>query len=512
MASGIVYLVGAGPGDLGLVTFRAKELISQADVLVYDYLVHPDLLHWCRPEAKKIYVGKKAGFHALPQEEIERLLVKHAKEGSHVVRLKGGDPFVFGRGGEEARSLARAGIAFEVVPGVTAALAAGAYAGIPLTLRNTSASLIFLTGHEDPAKPGMKTDWRLYGALPHATLAIYMGMGHLREILSELMAGGMSGETPAAVVQWASLGRQRSRVSTVAELADVVATEGLSAPAMVLVGEVVAHREEIDWFEQRPLFGRRIALTRTRAQASEMRARLESLGAEVLELSLIEIVKDVSNDRLAEVFPEFGSYDWLVFTSANGVKFFFEEFFRVFDEIRSLGLMRIACVGEATAKTVQAFHLKVECQPEVATGEALADALIATGSLDSAKVLVVTGNLNRDILVTKLEGAQAIVDTLPVYRTEKTDLSAEPAAEDFRARGADAIFFASSSAVDSFVAQAASLRLGKDAQRPLAGSIGPLTSATMKKVGMPVDFEAKKPGVEELIQALLKKLPPARST
>ena len=210
MATGIVYLVGAGPGDLGLVTLRAKELIASADVLVYDYLVHPDLLDWCRADAKKIYVGKKAGFHSRPQDEIEAILVQHAREGSRVVRLKGGDPFVFGRGGEEVRRLAADGIAFEVVPGVTAALAAGAYAGIPLTLRNTSASLILLTGHEDPKKPEVQTDWRRYSQLPHATLAIYMGMGHLRHILDELVAGGMAGSTPAAVVQWATLGRQRS--------------------------------------------------------------------------------------------------------------------------------------------------------------------------------------------------------------------------------------------------------------------------------------------------------------
>ena len=209
---GIVYLVGAGPGDLGLVTFRAKELISRADVLVYDYLVHPELVAWCKVGCEVLYVGKQAGRHSVPQEEIEALLVRHAKAGKVVVRLKGGDPFVFGRGGEEARTLAKGGVRFEVVPGVTAALAAGAYAGIPLTHRNTSSSLIFLTGHEDPKKHELQVDWRAYGALKNATLAIYMGMGHLRHILSELVAGGLPASTPAAAVQWASLGRHQ-RVS-----------------------------------------------------------------------------------------------------------------------------------------------------------------------------------------------------------------------------------------------------------------------------------------------------------
>lgn len=505
-SSGIVYLVGAGPGDLGLVTFRAKELIEQADVLVYDYLVHPELVSWCRSECELVYVGKKAGFHALPQEEIEALLVKHARNGKKVVRLKGGDPFVFGRGGEEARTLARDGIPIEVVPGVTAALAAGAYAGIPLTHRNTSSSLIILTGHEDPKKHELQVDWRAYGALKNATLAIYMGMGHLRHITAELMAGGMDAGTPAAVVQWASLGRQRSVAGTVATLPELVRQAGLGAPAIILVGQVVAHHEEIDWFERLPLFGRRIAITRTRAQNSELRERLETLGAEVLELPLIRIVPDVPRDVLVEIFTELGSYDWIVFTSANGVRAFFRQFFKAYDEIRNLGMLRFACVGEATRREIERHHLKVECMPRLATGEALADALIATGSLDHAKVVVVTGNLNRDILVTKLEAAQAIVDCLPLYRTEKTDLAAEPAADDFRQKGADAILFASSSAVQSFVDQAADLALGPDARRPLAGSIGPLTSETMQTLGIPVDFTAKEPGLEALVDALVAKL------
>lgn len=254
------------------------------------------------------------------------------------------------------------------------------------------------------------------------------------------------------------------------------------------------------------LQGRRVVVTRTREQASELSAKLTGLGAEVLELPLIQVTKEISKDTLADVMLELGSYDWIVFTSTNGVRYFFEEFFRLFDDIRSLGLLRFACIGEATARAITELHLKVECQPEKATAEALADALIATGSLDSAKVLVVTGNLNRDTLVVKLEEARAIVDRMQVYKTEKTDLSRDAAAEDFRQRGADAILFASSSSVQSFVDQAASLKLGTKAKRPLAGSIGPQTSETMKKVGMPIDFEAKKPSLEALVEALVKKL------
>ncbi len=256
----------------------------------------------------------------------------------------------------------------------------------------------------------------------------------------------------------------------------------------------------------KPLAGRRIVLTRASDQNSELHAKLAALGAEVIELPLIRVSKSVKNDDLAEVFPEFGGYDWIAFTSPNGVKYYFEEFFRVFADIRSLGLIRIACVGEATARAIKALHLDVECQPATATAEALAAALIATGSLDHAKVLVVTGNQNRETLVTKLEEARAIVDTLQVYQTEKNDLSADAAAKDFRALGADAILFASSSAVQSFADQAAALQLAKDAHRPLAGSIGPQTSETMKKIGLPVDFIAKEPGLDALVAATVKVL------
>ena len=256
------------------------------------------------------------------------------------------------------------------------------------------------------------------------------------------------------------------------------------------------------------LAGRRIAVTRAREQSPELTAKLTALGAEVVELPLIQVSKQIEKDPLSDVMLELGGYDWIVFTSANGVRFFMEEFLRLFDDIRALGLLRFACIGDTTAAAIRAFHLKVECQPKVATAEALADDLVATGSLDSAKVLVIRGNLNRDVIVTKLEEARAIVDCLQVYKTEKTDLSAEPAAADFRARGADAMLFASSSAVQSFVDQATALKLGKDAKRPLAGSIGPQTSETMKKVGMPIDFTAKTPSLDSLVEALVKKITP----
>lgn len=254
------------------------------------------------------------------------------------------------------------------------------------------------------------------------------------------------------------------------------------------------------------LSGRRIAVTRAREQSPELTAKLTALGAEVIELPLISITKEIDKHVLVDVLMELGTYDWIVFTSANGVRFFFEEFYRIYEDVRSLGLLRFAAVGDTTAKAINQHHIKVECQPKVATAAALAELLIETGSLDSAKLLIVTGNQNRDELIIRLEAERAIVDTLQVYKTEQTDLTNEAAAADFRARGADAVLFASSSAVQSFVDQAAALKLASDAKRPLAGSIGPQTSETMKAVGMPIDFTAKTPSLDALVEAAVKKL------
>jgi len=506
MIKGKVFLVGAGPGDPGLVTCRAKELLAAADVVVYDYLVHPELLSWCRPECEKIYVGKRPQWHSRPQEEIESLLVAQAQAGRTVVRLKGGDPFVFGRGGEEVRRLAADGIPFEIVPGVTAALAAGAFTGIPLTQRNTSSALVFLTGHEDPQTHALATDWRRYGALLDATLAIYMGMGHLRQILSELVEGGLPSATPAAVVQWASLGSQRSVTGTAATLADLADKLHLTSPAIILVGEVVRGHEKTNWYAQLPLFGRRVVVTRPREQAGELRRKLELLGAQVLELPLIDIKPAVDRDKLVEIFEEIGHYDWLVFTSVNGVRHFFDLFLKGFRDLRALGVMRISCVGSGTARLVRSMHLEVEVCPEGGTSDDLAEAMIATGGLDNTKVLVITGNLNRDVLVKKLEEERAIVDTFQVYENIRTDLRGNPEAEEFRQSGADAVLFASASSVQAFAAQSAALQPVGGGKRPLAGSIGPRTSAAMLKAGITVDFTAKASTLDALVGALVEKL------
>lgn len=505
-AQGCVHLVGAGPGDPGLISVRGRELLERADVVVYDRLVHRGLLAYCRPECEQICVGKRAGGPSVSQEEIEAELVKHARAGRCVVRLKGGDPFVFGRGGEEAVHLAKAGIGYEIVPGITSALGAGAFAGIPLTNRDVASTLVFATGHETPDKDRVAVDWRALGALKHATLCLYMAMGHLEEIARELQAGGLAADTPAACIQWASLGRQRSVVATVGTLAACAKEADVAAPAIVVVGEVVRLRETVAWFEKRPLLGRRIVVTRNREQAGELSGRLEALGATVLELPLVRVSPVIDRDLWAEIFPELGSYDWLVFTSPNGVRYFFEAFFKVFPDLRALGVMRIACVGEATAAAVRALHLEVELTPAKAVAEELAKLLVATDSLDSAKVLVVTGNQNRDVLVKRLEEARAIVDCFMAYKTEQTDLAEEPAVLDFREHGADAILFTSSSGVRSYVAQASAIQLSDTAKRPLVGSIGPITSDSLRAADLPVDFEAPTSSLDALVEAVVARL------
>lgn len=498
--TGKVYLIGAGPGDPGLVTVRARQLIERADVIVYDYLANPQILDWARDEAERIYVGKTAGRHSIPQDEIEKILVDRAKKGLQVVRLKGGDPFVFGRGGEEIQELEIDKIPYEIVPGVTAALATAAYAGIPLSHRNFSSAITFLTGHENPEKHTLSIDFRDYGTTK-GTLCIYMGIGQLPRIVNELKAGGMSGEMPVAIIEWATLNRQRSVFSTLDSIVADLEASGLGAPAMVVIGEVVAQRAKTEWFEGRPLFGKRIVVTRAREQAGQLSALLTSQGAEVIELPFISVEQHFDPKRLGEVLAGIAVYEWIIFTSANGVKHFFDLFYKAYDDIRCLGPMRIAAVGAATAQEIEKHKLKVDLIPKKANADALAQELIENEGVESVQILVVTGNQNRESLVQRLESdeGRAIVDTLSVYRTSKSDLRKNPAAERFRQEGADAVLFTSSSTVKSFVDQHADLKLENGARKPAFGSIGPLTTKTLKELKLPVAFEATQASLEHFV-------------
>lgn len=504
--SGIVYLIGAGPGDPSLITVRAHELIQTADVLVYDYLANPQLLTWTGKHTEKIYVGKNAGRHSIPQDEIGAILVDRAQKGLQVVRLKGGDPLVFGRGGEEIQQLESRQIPFEIVPGITAALAAAAYAGIPLSHREYSSSITFLTGHENPDKHTLSIDFKDYGR-NRGTLCIYMGIAQLPRIISELQAGGMPGSTPVAIVQWATLSRQRSLFSTIDSVLADLATAGLNAPAMIIIGEVVVHRSKAQGLPRRPLMGKRIVVTRARDQASQLSALLERKGAEVIELPFIEVKTAFDPTVLSETLAGIAVYEWIVFTSVNGVKSFFELFYKAFDDIRCLGPMRIAAVGAATARAIKAHKLKVDLIPTKANSDTLAEAFIHNEGIENVQILVITGNQNRDALVTRLttEG-RAIVDTLAVYQTDQTDLSGHPAAAHFRAEGADVVLFTSSSTVQSFVDQAAALALEPAAIQPTFGSIGPRTTQTLNTLGLTVSFESAQASLDHFVDATIKYL------
>lgn len=504
---GKVYLIGAGPGDPGLVTVRARELIELADVIVYDYLANPQLLHWARTGAERIYVGKRSGMHSIPQDEIEEILVDRANKGLQVVRLKGGDPFVFGRGGEEINELQIDKIPFEIVPGVTAALAAAAYAGIPLSHREYSSSITFLTGHENPEKHTLSIDFRKYGQIG-GTLCLYMGLGQLPRIIAELKEGGMAGDMPVAIIQWATLNRQKSIYGTLDSILADIEQSGIGTPAMIIMGEVVAHRAKTEWFEGRPLFGKRIVVTRAREQAGQLSQMLTEQGAEVIELPFISVEQHFDSKRLGEVFAGIAVYEWIIFTSANGVKNFFDLFYKAYDDIRCLGPMRIAAVGAATTREIEKHKLKVDLIPKQANADALAKELIENEGVESVQILVITGNQNRESLVERLESdeARAIVDTLPLYKTNKTDLSQDPAAERFRKEGADAVLFTSSSTVKSFIEQHAALTLEEGARKPAFGSIGPLTTKTLKELKLPVAFEATQASLEHFIVETISSL------
>lgn len=499
---GRVALVGAGPGAPDLITVAGRQWIERAGVLVYDNLVDRRLISLAPADCEKIYVGKEAGRHTLPQEEIGNLLVQKAREGLTVVRLKGGDPLVYGRGGEEARRLREAGIPFLIVPGVTAAVAAAAYAGIPLTQRNTSSAVVFLTGHEDPEKGETVVDWKAWGA-SDATLCLYMAVGKWPMIAASLQEGGRSPETPGAAIRWASLGRQQTIRATLATLEQEMAQADFGAPAVLVVGEVVDGSEDLDWFSRLPLRGKQVVLTRNHEQQSVFRARLEELGAEVLELPLIAVQPKREPKVWDEVMETFGTYDWLVFSSPNGAEIFMRDFISQFRDVRALGACRLAAVGAATAAVLQSYHLEVDVIPEVATADGLVDAMMEQGDLDSYGILVVTGNLGGETLVQRLtEEGRAIVDRLEVYETAPQALEAMPDGDRFRREGADYMVFTSSSAVESFVSRAAEFQLLPGARSPEPVSFGPRTTEALQKAGLKPRLALEKPGLEALINLL----------
>jgi uroporphyrinogen III methyltransferase/synthase len=493
---GLCILAGAGPGDIGLLTLRAKEVLEQAEVVVYDYLCNPEILKLAPAGAEIVFAGKRSGEHVLRQDEINQLLVDRTQQGKRVVRLKGGDPFVFGRGGEEAEALSAAGLAFEIVPGISSAIAVPAYAGIPLTHRDLASSFTVFTGHEDPTKDQVAIDYQALVA-GKGTLVMLMGMERLALIVSELLANGADLHLPVALIRWGTTGRQETLVGELGSL--VAASERFQPPAVAVFGRVVELRDRLTWFEQRPLFGRRIVVTRTRKQASALSAKLRDLGADVYELPTIRVEAPENLIEFGELVRDSFQYEWLIFTSVNGVDAFFEMFYRLYDDARSIGNVKIAAIGPATAQRIKHFHLSVDMQPKEFIAEAIIDGLLKFGSVENLKFLLVRAQGAREVLPKRLAELGAIVDEAIAYQTvpETTDTSG--ALERMRTEGADLVTFTSSSTVENFLA----LKLPWPSQMKTA-SIGPITSETMRKNNLPVDVEATRYDVEGLVSAVLK--------
>ena len=486
-SAGKVYLVGAGPGDPELLTLKGRRALERADSVLFDHLAPEALLAFAPASAEKLYVGKKKSAHTWSQEEICDMLIERARRGLTVVRLKGGDPFIFGRGGEEAEALAAAAIPFEVVPGVTTPLGIAAYTGVPLTHREHTSAVTFVTGHAVDA-----IDWAKVG---HAeTLVVFMGLTHFAQIASELIARGRAADTPAMAVRWATRPDQQTLVGTLESLPAKIAECGMKPPATIVVGEVVRLRETLDWFERLPLFGKRIVVTRAKGQADELSARLRSLGADVVEIPTIEIRPATDYGPLDRAIHDLAAYDWLIFTSVNGVRFFVERLDRSKSDWRALRA-RIATIGPATRKAVEALHLKVDLMGAEYVAEGLVEAF-HTHDLAGKRILLPRAAVARDLVPDALQGLGAAVDVMEAYRTETPAETPELIA---RMGKPDCITFTSSSTVRNFIAAEGAERL----QGVRVVSIGPVTSETARSLGLEVTAQALEYTIDGLVEALV---------
>ena len=500
MAKGTVFLVGAGPGDPGLITVRGAKCLGSADVIVYDRLINERLLDLAPTEAERIFVGKSSVTHTLEQDEIARVLINKALEGKTVVRLKGGDPFIFGRGGEEALALTDAGIGFEVVPGVTAGVAVPAYAGIPATHRGISTSVVLVTGHEDPTKECSDVDWTKVAGI--GSVVVYMGVKNLPIITEALIDAGRAPETPCAVIHNGTTPRQETVEGNLGSIVDAVKKRGIEPPAILLVGDVVKLRAKLNWFERRPLFGKRVIVTRTRQQASRQTALLEEAGAAVVEIPLIEIGDSEGENRLRDAVASLDLYDWVVFTSANGVDAVFGILEKVEEDARAFGKAKIAAIGPATADRLRERGISADFVPERYLSGEIADALIAKGWVEGRTFLLPRADIAGRELPKRLREAGAQVDEVVAYRTVPANASREQLLGVLRERQADIITFASSSCVTSFV----ELLSGEDIEKLIEGvcvaTIGPVTSATAKEHGLPVTVEATEHTIVGMVEEL----------
>ncbi|HYI81132.1 MAG TPA: uroporphyrinogen-III C-methyltransferase [Thermoleophilaceae bacterium] len=496
MATGIVYLVGAGPGDPGLMTRRSLELIAEADAILYDRLIPADALDGARAVCELTYVGKAPGDVAMSQEDIGALLVELGRAGKRVVRLKGGDPFVFGRGGEEAEALRAAGVPFEVVPGITAGVAAAAYAGIPVTHRDAASAVAFVTGHEDPAKAESALDAEGLAAFP-GTLVFYMGVKNLPLIADALIAAGRDPAEPAAVVRRGTLPDQQTVTAPLADIAERVAEAGLRAPAITVIGPAVGLRDTLAWLERRPLHGKRVAVTRARAQASGLAARLSELGAEVVETPAIRTEPRPATGEIAAAIDSLPGYSLVCFTSTNGVRIFFAALAERGSDARTLAGSIVAAIGPGTARELEQHGVRADIVPSRSIAEALVEALAGT-PVEGRRVLVARGGEGRDVVPKALRERGAEVDVVALY-----DTVVEPLSEEQRAllANVDYVTFTSASSarnlLDSLGEGDASLGDARIA------SIGPITTAAASELGLSVDVEAAQHDIDGLVVALV---------
>ncbi|MBI9112102.1 uroporphyrinogen-III C-methyltransferase [Maridesulfovibrio ferrireducens] len=499
---GIVYLIGAGPGDPGLLTVKAKEILECADVLIYDYLANKEFISYCKEGAEILYVGKKGGDHTLPQDKINELIVKKAKEGKVIARLKGGDPYVFGRGGEEAEELVEAGIKFEVIPGITAGVAAAAYAGIPVTHRDFTTSVCFITGHEDPTKEKSGHNWEVY-AKSNSTLVFYMGVKNLPMIAENLISNGRDPETPVALVRWGTRCNQQSFVSTLENVAEEAANRKFKAPSIIIVGGVCSLHDKLGWFEKKPLLGKGVVVTRAREQSSGLVSTLGKLGACVHEFPTITIMPMADYAPVQKAISSLSDWDWLIFTSVNGVKHFFLQLEESGLDARVFAGLQIAAIGPATAATLVSKGIKPDFVPEKYIAEGVVEGLLERG-IKGKKVLIPRALIAREVLPQELEKAGAHVQILPVYETGLSENDPAPILEALESGKINYLTFTSSSTVENFFNLVEPEHFHKFKDSVKIACIGPITTKTLEGFGFEPDIQPEDYTIPGLVDELVK--------
>jgi uroporphyrinogen III methyltransferase/synthase len=501
---GKVYLVGAGPGDPGLLTIKAKACLEKADVVIYDYLANEAFLDHADEKAELIYVGKRGGDHTLSQEEINKLIVDKAQQGQVIVRLKGGDPFIFGRGGEEAEELVKAGVPFEIVPGVTSAIAVPAYAGIPLTHRDYTSTVAFITGHEDPTKETSSIDWEKLGT-GVGTLVFLMGVGNLQRIAESLVKHGRSPDTPVALIHRGTVPAQKTVVGTLQDIAERAQKEGMKPPAIIVVGDIVSLREELNWFETKPLFGKRIVVTRAREQASDFLARLNELGAACIQFPTIQVVPPKSWDPLDRAIMCLERYQWLLFTSVNGVKYFFERLEHLGMDMRELKDMKVGAIGPKTAEAVYKKGIRPDLVPDEYRAEAIVDAF-RKWDVKGIKILLPRAAKARQVLPVELVKMGASVDEIPAYQTVQPDHDKGRVKGMLEKGEIDMVTFTSSSTVTNFCEMFSEERqhLKTWMAKVAVACIGPITAQTAEEQGLSVSLIPEEYTIEALTSAIIQ--------